>query len=93
MQDVKYKQFYPGPTPFTPVRIVHSGSMVQVLGCAQLGGWTLGRLTKKPHDRKKIVGVRFGMTKIGGEWKVAALYTVPVNCRGVIVKRVPFPTS
>ncbi|RLV47854.1 hypothetical protein D9V37_17200 [Nocardioides mangrovicus] len=91
--DIKDKQLYPGPTPFTPVRIERSGSIVKVIGCARLGGWTLVRATNKPHDPPKVAGIAFNMTKTGGVWKVADVTDDDVTCSGVKVVGVPFAPS
>lgn len=80
---------YPGPWPFTPVQIKGAGDRKSVFGCYR-GGWALDRKTGKPVNPKRIKPFQFDVARVGGSWKVDAMYSGTHDCKGVAITEVKF---
>jgi hypothetical protein len=79
---------YPGPLPFTPVKVTESGSAATVLACLQSGGWGQDPKTKLPKSKRAVIAADFTLKKVAGRWKVNSFVGSTRSCSKVTVKGV-----
>jgi len=65
---------YPGPLPFTPVKVTGSGGTAKVMTCMQFEGWATDPKTKQPVSKVKISPAVFDLTRAGSSWQMSSLY-------------------
>lgn len=80
---------YPGPTPFTPVKVQARGSAATVDICLWTAGWGQKRQTKLPVEKREIQPVSVNLKRVAGAWKVDGLIARQGNCSAVPVKGIP----
>ena len=81
---------YPGPVPFTPVRVVvTSTTSRRIDGCWVSTGFAQKPQTNKPAKPLKLIAVRSEETLTHGTWLLSVLLAVDsFSCKGV---HVPMP--
>jgi hypothetical protein len=77
---------YPGPLPFTPVKVVESKGVATVQVCLQSRGWGLNPKTKLPAESREIVPADFTLKRTGAGWKFDSVAGSRRDCSGVKVK-------
>jgi hypothetical protein len=87
--DIAAKLQYPGPLPFTPVRIREAGSTTTVVTCTWTDGWGLDPATQKPKDKRVVQGEDFVMKKTAKGFKLSRFNDHAIDCSDVNVKGVP----
>ena len=81
--------YYPGPLPFTPIRVtVVSPTVRAVRICAVGSGFAQKRSTHKPAAKRTVVPVDIAATESGGRWIVSKMYAGTFSCSGVTVREV-----
>lgn len=80
--------YYPGPVPYTPVRvIVHSSASREIDGCGLSTGFAENRKTHKPAEARKVIPVQVLAVQQSGRWVLSAMYgQARVRCTGVVIK-------
>ncbi|MGL5825196.1 MAG: hypothetical protein ACRCYU_10340 [Nocardioides sp.] len=78
--------YYPGPIPFTPVRVLVDGRQATVRTCLWAGGWGLKRSTKLPAEKRRIKSLDFVLMRQAGKWRVNDLLVSSTDCDSVPVK-------
>lgn len=89
-EDITKKLQYPGPLPFTPVRVREAGNTVTIVSCLWSSGWGLDPATQKPKDKRVILGADFVMQKSGTAWLLKRNDVNGIDCSKVNVKGVPW---
>jgi hypothetical protein len=80
---------YPGPLPFTPVRVVvASPTERDVRVCVVVGGYSLNPKTGKPFSKYRVLAIESGAQDVGGRWRVSKFASGSFSCSGVKIKEV-----
>jgi hypothetical protein len=80
---------YPGPIPFTPVRVtVVNASNRDVRLCVVSDGFSINPKTGKPFAKFHVAPIDAGAVSSGGKWLVAKFDVGSFSCSGVRVKEV-----
>lgn len=82
--------YFPGPLPFTPVRVRVAGSTSVVTSCLWVQGWGQDPGTKLPVKKRAIGPADLVLKKVAGRWKVDQLLTGSNDCSQVSVKGIPW---
>lgn len=82
--------YFPGPVPFTPVRIQDYGNKKIVFSCEWADGWSLDRETELPALPKDIIATAALVTRVDGTWLVEDISLADHDCAQVKVKGVPW---
>jgi hypothetical protein len=80
--------YYPGPLPFTPVRIIDQGRRTVVRACVWAAGWGQKRSTKLPAEKRRIEPLDFVLVKRAGRWRVDDVLVTSADCGAVSVRGV-----
>ena len=80
---------WPGPQPFTPVRVNASGGTDTVDLCFLAQGWSLNPKTHVQISKKRVVmPAQFELTKRHARWVITGYYTSSISCSVIPVKGV-----
>ena len=80
---------WPGPQPFTPVRVHTTGATATVDFCWQIKGWSLDPKTHAPISaRREIAPAQFVLKKTHGVWTITTAQGGSFDCSSVRVKGV-----
>jgi len=80
---------WPGPLPFTPVRVDVTGKRAKIDICFQTHGWSLDPKTHAPVEPdRKVIPAQMWLTKASGRWVIDGYYTSTITCSEVPVKGV-----
>lgn len=82
--------YYPGPLPFTPLRVKTDGRRSTVVACVMGDGWAQDRASKLPARALNIIPIEFRLVKVDGRWKIDDAVPTGQDCRSVNVKGVPW---
>jgi hypothetical protein len=82
--------YFPGPQPFTPVRVRVAGGTAVVSSCLWSDGWGLNPKTKLPARKRNIIPADLVFKKQAGLWKLDAVNAGKTNCSQVPVKGIPW---
>ena len=78
-----FDKYYPGPLPFTPVRVRRTGTTSKVWTCVTGAGFSLtrpgGPVAEEPH---KVAAV-FTLRHVQGAWLVDDIAAARLRCAGV----------
>jgi len=67
---------YPGPAPFTPVKVKKSSVDV----CIQLQGWALNPKTKQPARPRQVSATTIELVQSKNGWIVDSMYLAKFSC-------------
>jgi hypothetical protein len=87
-EDLENGNRWPGPQPFTPVRVSSKSGKARVVTCLQTKGWSVDPKTDEKVRARKIEPAVIELVRAGKRWKVAALYSGSADCQGVKVRGV-----
>lgn len=79
---------WPGPQPFTPVRVSTDGGSATMVGCFLSSGWSRDPKSGKRVAKREVDAFRFELARRGKRWKVSDISNAPADCSGVEVKGV-----
>ncbi len=82
--------YYPGPLPFTPLRVKTDGPRSTVVACVMGDGWAQDRASKLPARALNVIPIEFRLVKVDGRWKIDDAVPTGQDCRSVNVKGVPW---
>jgi hypothetical protein len=82
--------YFPGPQPFTPVRIRVAGGTSVVTSCLWSDGWGQDPRTKLPARKRDIIPADLVFKKEAGHWKLDTLNEGRNDCSQVPVKGIPW---
>jgi hypothetical protein len=82
--------YFPGPQPFTPLRVKVSGGTAVVSSCLWSDGWGQDRRTKLPARKRNIVPADLVFKKQAGRWKLDTVNAGRNSCSQVPVKGIPW---
>lgn len=86
--DEEFGLEYPGPLPFTPVRVNTTGDRADVVACIWTAGWGVDPRTGQTVEAREITGVRTFLIRQARAWKLDSGQTAPINCDDVRVRGV-----
>jgi hypothetical protein len=82
--------YYPGPVPFTPVRITVRSSRERDVAICFLGsGYSQNPKTHEPAQKRVVLPTLAGATLVRGKWLVSKFGQSSFSCAGV---RIPEPS-
>jgi hypothetical protein len=87
-EDLENGYRWPGPQPFTPVRVSSKSGKATVLTCLQTKGWSVDPQTDEKVRSRKVEPAVIELVRRGQRWKVDGLYSGSADCQGVKVKGV-----
>ncbi|MGN6605760.1 MAG: hypothetical protein ACTHMS_01945 [Jatrophihabitans sp.] len=78
---------YPGPLPFTPVRVqVRSGTEREVRLCIVAQGFAVSPKTGKPVTKRAVQAIDATVVRQGGVWLVNTFEGASFSCAGVTIQ-------
>lgn len=83
--------YYPGPLPFTPVRVTGTSDRRQVIrACFQTDGWAQNRKTRIPLEKVTYESADFVVVKQRGRLRFKEAYEANIDCSEVKVVGIPW---
>jgi hypothetical protein len=82
--------YFPGPQPFTPLRVKVGGGTAVVTSCFWSDGWGQDRQTKLPARKRHIIPADLVFKKQAGHWKLDTVNQGRNSCSDVPVKGIPW---
>lgn len=82
--------FFPGPQPFTPVRVQATGATATVAACWFSYGWSQDKQTKLPAHGRQIDPANIFLKRVAGRWQVDDVLVGTADCKNVPVKGYPW---
>lgn len=82
--------YFPGPQPFTPVRVRTTGSTAVVSACWFSYGWSQNKQTRLPAHGRQVDPANIYLKRVAGRWQVDDVLVGKTDCKNVPVKGYPW---